>query len=173
MNPPLVVVMGVSGCGKSTVGRQLAAALSVGYLEGDDLHSVANVEHMRSGRALTDEQRRDWLEMLSARLAQAQARSQGLVVSCSALKRTYRDVLRRGAPDLRLVHLHADRAVLAERSAKRQGHYMPLSLLDSQFATLEPPGPDEGALTFEVTQSPGQIVRAVTQALTPPTAQAD
>jgi len=173
MKPPLVVVMGVSGCGKSTVGRQLAAALSIAYLEGDDLHSPENVERMRRGNALTDEQRRDWLESLSRHLARAHAASTGLVVSCSALKRAYRDVLRRGAPGLRLVHLHAERAVLAERSANRLGHYMPLSLLDSQFATLEPPGPDENAMTFEVTQPPQEIVRAVTAALAQSSSQPD
>ena len=114
----LVVVMGVSGSGKSTIGRMLADALLVPYLEGDDVHSPENVARMRGGNALTDEQRREWLETLSARLAQARRDGQGLVVSCSALKRSYRDVLRRGAPQLRLVHLQAERALLAKRSAK-------------------------------------------------------
>ncbi len=161
----LVVVMGVSGSGKSTIGRMLADALLVPYLEGDDVHSPENVARMRGGNALTDEQRREWLETLSARLAQARRDGQGLVVSCSALKRSYRDVLRRGAPQLRLVHLQAERALLAERSAKRQGHYMPVSLLDSQFATLEPPGADEAALTYDVGRPPADIVSSVIAAL--------
>ena len=161
----LVVVMGVSGCGKSMIGRLLAEALALPYLEGDDLHSPENVERMRTGHALTDEQRRDWLEALSARLARARRDGQGLVVSCSALKRAYRDVLRRGAPQLRLVHLKAERALLADRSAKRQGHYMPLSLLDSQFATLEPPDADEAALTYDVSGPPSEIVLSVMASL--------
>ncbi len=168
MKSPLVVVMGVSGSGKSTIGRQLADALALPFLEGDDVHSPANVERMRAGQPLTDEQRRDWLESLSAQLARARRDGHGLVVSCSALKRAYRDVLRRGAPDLRLVHLVADRALLAERSARRQGHYMPLSLLESQFETLERPGPDEGALTCDVDQSPQAIVRALLATLAGP-----
>ncbi len=165
MQPPLVVVMGVSGSGKCTIGRQLANALELPFLEGDDVHSPENVERMRSGQALNDEQRREWLASLSERLACACRDGRGLVVSCSALKRSYRDVLRRGAPGLRLVHLRAERGLLAERSASRQGHYMPVSLLDSQFATLEPPGTDEAALTYDVVQSPENIVQAVVLAL--------
>jgi gluconokinase len=166
MAPALVVVMGVSGSGKSTIGRLLADALSVPYLEGDDVHSPENVARMRSGQALTDEQRRDWLETLSAHLARARRDGQGLVVSCSALKRSYRDVLRRGAPQLRLVHLKAEKSLLAERSARRQGHYMPVSLLDSQFATLEPPGEDEAALTYDVGLPPSEIIQSILAALT-------
>ena len=161
----LVVVMGVSGSGKSTIGRLLADALGVPYLEGDDVHSPENVERMRTGHALTDEQRHDWLETLSARLGSACRNGQGLVVSCSALKRSYRDVLRRGAPQLRLVHLKAERTLLANRIAKRQGHYMPVSLLDSQFATLEPPGADEAALTYDVSRPPSEVVQSVMAAL--------
>jgi gluconokinase len=161
----LVVVMGVSGSGKSTIGRLLADALAVPYLEGDDVHSPENVARMRSGQALTDEQRRGWLETLSAHLARARRDGQGLVMSCSALKRSYRDVLRRGAPHVRLVHLKAEKSLLAERSAKRQGHYMPLSLLDSQFATLELPGEDEAALTYDVGLAPSEIVLSVLAAL--------
>lgn len=161
MKAPIVVVMGVSGCGKSTLGRQLAAELGVDYLEGDELHSAENVARMRSGVALTDAQRQDWLEALSERLAQAREQSRGLVVACSALKRTYRDVLRRGAPALRLVHLHALRAVLAERTAQRKGHYMPASLLDSQLAILEFPDALENALHCDVTREPQAIVQTV------------
>lgn len=165
MNPPLVVVMGVSGCGKSTVGKLLANALAAPYIEGDDLHSLENVERMRAGIALNDAQRRDWLQALATHLAQAHGQGRPLVVSCSALKRVYRDLLRSGAPDLRLVHLHGTREVLAARSALRQGHYMPVSLLDSQIATLEPPGSDENVLTFDVTQAPQEIVQQALAAL--------
>ena len=134
--PPVVVVMGGSGCGKSTGGQLLANALGASYIEGDDLHSQENVERMRAGIALNDAQRHDWLQALAAHLAQAHAEARPLVVSCSALKRTYRDLLRSGAPLLHLVHLHGTREVLAARTAQREGHYMPVSLLDSQIATL-------------------------------------
>lgn len=164
--PPVVVVMGVSGCGKSTVGQLLANALAAPYIEGDDLHSQENIERMRAGTPLNDAQRRDWLQSLAAHLAAAHGQGQPLVVSCSALKRVYRDLLRIGAPDLRLVHLHGTRDVLAARSAQREGHYMPVSLLDSQIATLEPPGADENVLTFDVTQAPQKIVHQTVAALT-------
>lgn len=161
MRPARIVVMGVSGCGKSTVGRLLATACGVPYVEGDDLHSPENVERMRSGIALTDAQRSDWLERIAQRLAQADARSAGVVVSCSALKRSYRDVLRRAAPDLRLVHLHGAPALLAQRIAQRVGHYMPVSLQGSQLATLEPPGPDENAMAFDIAEPPEAVVGRV------------
>ena len=158
MQPVRIVVMGVSGCGKSTVGLLLAQACGVAYVEGDDLHSQENVERMRSGTPLTDEQRRDWLEAISQRLAQARAQSAGVVVSCSALKRAYRDVLRQGAPDVQFVHLHGSPALLAERTAQRVGHYMPASLLGSQLAILEPPGLDERAMVFDIADSPETVV---------------
>ena len=120
MGPPLVVVMGVSGCGKSTVGQLLATALGAPYIEGDDLHSQENVARMRAGIALNDAQRHDWLQALAAHLAAAQAQARPLVVSCSSLKRAYRDILRSGAPHLHLVHLHGTREVLAARSAQRR-----------------------------------------------------
>ncbi len=159
------MVMGVSGCGKSTVGAQLAAALGVEYLEGDRLHSQRNIARMASGVTLTDEDRRDWLELLSGQPAQADRAGRGLVVSCSALKRAYRDLLRRGAPGLVLVHLHGDPALLAARTSGRRGHYMPASLLPSQLAILELPGPDELALTVDVALSPEAVVRTVVAAL--------
>lgn len=159
MQPVSVVVMGVSGCGKSTVGRLLAQACGFPYLEGDDLHSPENVERMRSGIALTDAQRQGWLQRIAERLAQAQAQSSGLVVACSALKRAYRDVLRSGAPDLRFVYLHGDHALLQQRSSQRIGHFMPSSLLDSQLATLEPPDADENAVSVDVAPPPDEVMR--------------
>ncbi len=162
---PVVVVMGVSGCGKSTIGQLLANALAAPYIEGDDLHSQENVERMRAGIALDDAQRSDWLQALAGHLATAYKQGRPLVVSCSALKRAYRDLLRSGAPDLALVHLQGTREVLAARSALREGHYMPVSLLDSQIATLEPPGADENVLTFNVTQAPQEIVQQTVAAL--------
>lgn len=161
----LLVVMGVSGCGKSTVGAQLASELGVPFLEGDSLHSPANIARMASGVALTDADRQEWLELLSGHIAHAHAAGQGLVASCSALKRAYRDILRRGAPDIRFVHLRGSRALLQARTAHRPGHYMPASLLDSQFAILEPPGADERAIEFDVAMAPGAIVQAALKEL--------
>jgi gluconokinase len=159
--PRSIVVMGVSGCGKSTVGRQLAAALGVEYVEGDEFHPPENVARMAAGVALTDADRQGWLEALAAQLATARSEGRALVLSCSALKRRYRDVLRRGAPDLLFVHLSGSRELLAQRMAARCGHYMPASLLTSQLATLEPPGLDENAVSFDVAQAPAAIVAAL------------
>lgn len=156
-----IVVMGVSGCGKSTVGAQLAARMELEFLEGDTLHPVANVARMAQGVPLTDADRQGWLQALAQRIAQARAAGKGLVLSCSALKRSYRDILRQGASDLHFVHLQGDPALLAARMAARQGHYMPLSLLSSQLQTLEAPGRDENAQTFSVATAPEQIVAAV------------
>ena len=157
------VVMGVSACGKSTVGRLLAQARGATYLDGDDFHPAENVARMAAGQALTDVDRQGWLAALSTRLAQARATGEGVVLSCSALKRRYRDRLRQGAPDLVLVFLHGSRELLAARIAARTEHYMPASLLDSQLATLEPPQPDEAALAFDVVQTPQQIVDGIVQ----------
>jgi carbohydrate kinase (thermoresistant glucokinase family) len=157
------VVMGVSACGKSTVGRLLAQARGATYLDGDDFHPPENVARMADGRALTDADRQGWLAALSARLARARAAAEGVVLSCSALKRAYRDVLRHGAPELTLIFLHGSRELLAARIAARTDHYMPPSLLDSQLATLEPPQADEAALAFDVVLTPQQIVDGVLQ----------
>jgi gluconokinase len=158
------VLMGVSACGKSTVGRLLAQARSVDFLDADDFHPPENVARMAAGLALTDADRQGWLAALSARLAQARQAGEGLVLACSALKRSYRDTLRGGAPALRLVYLHGSRELLTERIAARSGHYMPASLLDSQLATLQPPMPDENALAFDVALTPQQIVDGILQA---------
>lgn len=157
MAAPQVVVMGVSGCGKSTVGRLLADQLGVPFVEGDTLHPPANVNRMAAGIALTDADRHGWLQAVAGQLAAAEARRQGLVVSCSALKRSYRDQLRAAAPRLRLVHLHGSATLLAERLAGRQGHYMPASLLPSQLATLQPPGDDEAPLVLDIALPPAQL----------------
>ena len=146
-----VVVMGVAGCGKSAVGRRVAAALALPMVEGDDFHPPANVERMRQGVALTDADRAGWLAALRDRIATARAQGSGLVVSCSALKRAYRDLLRSGDPALRFVHLDGPRAVL-ERRLQRPGHFMPPSLLDSQLATLQPLQPDEDGIVLDIRQ---------------------
>ena len=157
----LYVVMGVSGSGKSLIASSFARALGVEFVEGDAYHPPENVAIMASGVPLTDGDRQPWLRALAARLGEARVAGAGLVLSCSALKRSYRDLLRTGAPDVRFVHLHGGRALLADRLADRPGHFMPPSLLDSQLAALEEPAPDEGAWVYDVGQSPDEIVAAL------------
>jgi carbohydrate kinase (thermoresistant glucokinase family) len=159
---PHVVVMGVSGCGKTTVGRLLARHLEVPFIEGDELHPPRNVELMAAGIALTDEDRAGWLDAVAAELAR---RPEGAVASCSALRRRYRDRLRRVVPALRFVHLRGDRAVLEERLAQRRGHYMPPTLLESQLQTLEPPSADEQPLELDITEPPDALAQRAAQSL--------
>jgi len=159
---PHVVVMGVSGCGKTTVGRLLARHLEVPFIEGDELHPPRNVELMAAGIALTDEDRAGWLDAVAAELAR---RPEGAVASCSALRRRYRDRLRRVVPALRFVHLRGDRAVLEERLAQRRGHYMPPTLLESQLQTLEPPSADEQPLELDIAEPPEALARRAAQSL--------
>jgi gluconokinase len=149
--------MGVSGSGKSTVGALLAQALQVPFLEGDSFHPPANVARMAAGIALTDADREGWLRTLAEQLKQHALR--GVVLSCSALKRRYRNVLRSGAPNVAMIYLAGRPEVLAQRMAGRSGHYMPPSLLASQLATLEPPQADEDALTLDVAHAPPELVR--------------
>jgi gluconokinase len=150
--------MGVAGSGKSTIGAAFARALDVEFVEGDDYHPPENVERMAAGVPLTDEDRAGWLRALARRLREAAGAGAGLVMTCSALKRSYRDVLRAGAPDVRFVFLRGPRALIAERLASRRGHFMPASLLDSQFATLEEPSPDEEAWVCDIRESPAALV---------------
>lgn len=154
-----LVVMGVSGSGKSTIGRGLAHRLGIPFVEGDDLHPEVNVAKMAAGIALTDADRAPWLDRIAAEM------SRPVVVTCSALKRGYRDRLRAAAPDLVLVYLHGERDVLASRMARRVGHFMPAELFDSQLATLEPPAPDEHAIEVDVAHRPDEIVDVVTDRL--------
>lgn len=157
-----VVVMGVSGCGKTTVGRLLARHLDLPFIEGDELHPPRNVALMAAGTPLTDEDRVGWLQAVGAELARRPA---GAVASCSALRRRYRDQLRGQLPGLRFVHLHGARPVLESRLRQRQGHYMPASLLDSQLQTLEPPSADEQALELDIMDSPDALAHRAAQAL--------
>ena len=149
--------MGVSGCGKSTVGAQLAALLGAEFLEGDSLHPPRNVALMAAGTPLTDADRADWLVTIADRLAAAQQGGRALVVSCSALKRAYRDRLRLSCAGLRWVHLQGSATQLQARLAGRRGHYMPPSLLASQLATLEAPAPDEAVLVLGI-DSPAPVL---------------
>jgi gluconokinase len=158
MNKGLFVVMGVSGSGKTAIGAGLARALGIEFVEGDDYHSADNVKRMASGIPLTDDDRAEWLRTLAARLREAKDAGTGLVMSCSALKRSYRDVLRAAAGELRFVFLEGQRSLIAERLTGRRGHYMPPALLDSQFAILEKPSPDEDAWACDIRESPEDLV---------------
>lgn len=151
--------MGVCGSGKSTVGAALALHLNATFLEGDEFHPPANVARMAAGIALGDNDREGWLQTLGARLGAAQREGQAVVLSCSALKRSYRDTLRAQASDLALVYLGGSPELLAQRMAGRSGHYMPPSLLASQLATLEPPQADEHALTLDIARGPQALVQ--------------
>lgn len=137
----LVVVMGVTGSGKSTVGEALAERMGVQFADADDFHSPENVAKMRSGVPLDDEDRWPWLRSIGEWLHQH--RDLGAVVTCSALKRAYRDVLREGAPDATFLHLDGDQETVRQRVANRPGHFMPASLVQSQYDALEPLGDDE------------------------------
>jgi carbohydrate kinase (thermoresistant glucokinase family) len=143
--------MGVSGCGKSTVAPLLAQHLGGTFIDGDDLHPRANIAKMAAGTPLTDEDREPWLREIGARLASA---SDTLVIACSALKRSYRDLIRDAAPGTAFTHLHGTRELLAQRLMARPGHFMPVSLLDSQLATLEPLGSEEDGACFDIADPP-------------------
>jgi gluconokinase len=161
--PHVVVVMGVAGTGKTTIGPLLAARLGVPYAEGDEFHPQANIAKMSAGTPLDDTDRWPWLDAIGA-WAHGRA-GLGGVVSCSALKRSYRDRLRAAAPGVVFVHLTGDREVIEDRMAHRQGHFMPTALLDSQFATLQPLQADEAGVAVDVAGSPEEITERASNAL--------
>jgi gluconokinase len=161
----IVVVMGVSGSGKTTVGVLLAKQLGWRFQEGDALHPPANVAKMASGTPLTDEDRWPWLHAIAALIDTWRAEGVSGVVACSALRRAYRDILIAGRPDVRLVYLRGEKTLLAERVAARRGHFMPPALLDSQLATLEEPGPDEHPITVSIDRPPDVQVAEIVQRL--------
>jgi gluconokinase len=155
------VVMGVSACGKSDIGTRLAQALGAPFIEGDRFHPPENVAKMSAGIPLDDDDRRGWLQALRAEIERAWKTDPVVVLSCSALKRAYRDVLRGDGGDVRFVHLHGDRDLIAQRMAARSGHFMPVSLLDSQLRTLEALQPDERGVTLDVREPPQRLVEQV------------
>ncbi|WP_229452213.1 gluconokinase [Massilia niastensis] len=156
------VIMGVSGCGKSTIGTALAHTFSVPFLEGDAFHPESNVAKMSAGIPLDDEDRAGWLQALASEIRQARAEERGLVLSCSALKRRYRDLLREADPTLQFVHLAGPRELIAQRMQQRVGHYMPPSLLDSQLRILEPLGADEAGLDLDIALAPATLIASIT-----------
>jgi len=158
----IVVVMGVTGCGKTTVGAMLAGACGWDFLDADDFHPPHNVEKMRRGEALNDQDRGPWLERLGTLLADHETKGKSVVLACSALKQAYRDHLSARCPSLRFAFLAGDKALIRSRLLARQGHYMNPALLDSQFAILETPA---DAIELDVTVEPAELVRRLRAAL--------
>lgn len=164
-NPCTIVVMGVSGCGKTTVAGSLAGRLGWPFQEGDALHPPENVAKMAGGSPLCDADRGPWLAAVAAWIEDRRRAGTGGVITCSALKRAYRTTIVGGHPDVRLVYLRGDRATIAARLASRTGHFMPPSLLDSQFAALEEPGPDERPIIVEAGLPVDEIVARIVASL--------
>jgi len=167
-----IALVGVTGAGKTAVGRLLAERLDARFLEGDAFHPPANVAKMRAGIPLEDADRRPWLEAIRAELARALAAGETVVLACSALKRAYRDLLQRAGPELRFAHLRGPEALIAARLAERRGHYMPASLLPSQLATLEDPSGEPDVVEVPIDRPPEAILEAILAALGEPPASA-
>ncbi|MBZ9732641.1 gluconokinase [Mesorhizobium sp. CA18] len=158
---PAIVVMGVAGCGKTAVGEALAKALGADFIEGDLLHPPENVARMARGEPLTDALRAGWLDAIGERIATSVADGRKAVAACSALKRSYRDRLSRFCPGMVFLYLRIDRETAWRRVADRKGHFMPASLVDSQFATLEEPTADEQAVAVDGTRSVAGILQEI------------
>jgi gluconokinase len=163
--PSVLIVMGVSGSGKTTIGTKLAARLGWPYLDGDDFHPQSNIDKMHAGHPLTDDDRWPWLRAIAERIDELRAAGQHAVITCSALKRAYRDVLIGGRADVRLVYLDGDKELIKQRLANRHGHFMPPALLDSQFKALEVPSSDEHPISVSIAPKPDEIVGAIVAAL--------
>jgi len=161
MKSTVVVVMGVSSSGKTTIAKRLAGTLGWQFQDGDDLHPPENVAKMKGGTSLTDEDRWPWLRRIAERIDEWRAAGQGGVVTCSALKRAYRDVILGGRPGTRLIYLKGSRELIKARMAARKGHFMPIELLDNQFTVLEEPAADERPIVIDVSATPEAIVAEI------------
>jgi gluconokinase len=159
--PCALIVMGVSGSGKSTIAEKLAARLGWTFEDGDKFHPRSNVEKMSAGRPLTDDDRRPWLQAIADEIDRVSKASEHAVIACSALKRAYRDILLHGRNDVRFVYLDGTQELIASRLAKRKDHFMPPGLLASQFKTLEPPGADEDPIVAPIDASVEAIVDGI------------
>jgi len=164
-SPPVLVIMGVSGAGKSTIAQELAARLGWAFEEGDSLHPEANIAKMHAGMPLTDADREPWLKRVAAWIDGQRAKKQPGIITCSALKRSYRQIIIDRRPEARLVYLRGSREVIARHLAGRDGHFMPASLLQSQIDTLEEPGPDEDPLIIDLGPPPSEIAEAIIRLL--------
>ncbi len=153
----ILVIMGVSGSGKTTIAKGLSERLGYRFQEGDALHPPDNVEKMKGGTPLTDEDRLPWLAKIAEKIDEWRAEGVSGVITCSALKRSYRDIIIGRRPDVVLVYPKGSQELIAGRMAKRRGHFMPASLLDSQFKVLEEPSPDENAITVNIDRTPDEI----------------
>jgi gluconokinase len=171
--PSILVVMGVSGSGKSTIGTQLALQLHWEFEDGDWFHPARNIDKMQAGIPLTDEDRAPWLIAIADFIDQARLAGQHVVVACSALKRRYRAVIIGNRPDVQLVYLKGDMELIGRRIAARHEHFMPTSLLQSQFDALEEPGPDERAIVVSIEPRPREIVAKIVEALRAESRQQD
>jgi gluconokinase/shikimate kinase len=163
--PRVIVLMGVSGCGKTTVAAIMSGRLNWPFEEGDALHPQANVDKMHAGHPLTDEDRWPWLEKVAHWVETTLDSGQNGIITCSALKRSYRDLINRRGHDIEFVYLHGTKEMIAPRLAARHGHYMPPSLLDSQFATLEEPTPDEPAIRVDIGPAATAIAATIIERL--------
>jgi gluconokinase len=166
-SPCALILMGVSGSGKTTIGEKLAARMSWRYEDADTFHPASNVAKMSAGQPLTDDDRWPWLKAIAAEIDRACTAGERVVIGCSALRRVYRDELVHGRDDIRLVYLEGTQALIADRLGQRKGHFMPPGLLASQFQTLEPPTPDERAVTVSIDAQVEVIVDHIINQLSP------
>mgnify|MGYP001553522678 CR=1 FL=1 len=161
----VLIIMGVSGCGKTTIAELLSRELGWEYRDGDEFHPTSNVEKMHSGTPLTDDDRWPWLKAIAAWIDDKRRTGRHAIVTCSALKKIYRDILIGPRDDVALIYLKGDEELIAERLSKRHGHFMPKGLLRSQFQTLQEPGPDEHPVTVSIVPAPEEIAAAILREL--------